>query len=299
MRRSTRFFWCVLAATAVWGSSPAAQEPSPAREARGGSSGPAQAATATPDDARDWTDAEIERFLTTARVVRTKDSGKGVTNSLRATLTDGRVTHDAHIQTVEEHQRQFQSTSGVEFDFRDSWTFNVAAYRLDRMLGLHLVPVSVAGRFRQQRAAVTWWVDDVMMDEGGRLKAKAEPPPDRARGWNEQIYLMRIFDQLIANTDRNLGNMLITKSWRLWAIDHTRAFRKGTTLRSPGQVVRCDRDVLEKLRALDHAGLKRALDRYLDEGQIRAILARRDAIVARLDALGPSAIFVRQGVAAP
>ena len=258
----------------------------------------AQVAASGPDDTHGWTDEDIERFLTAARIVRTKGSGKGVTDSIRATLTDGRVTHDAHIQTVDEHRREFQSASGVEFDFRDSWTFNVAAYRLDRMLGLHLVPVSVAGRFRQQRAAVTWWVDDVMMDEGGRLKTKAEPPADRARAWNEQIYLMRLFDQLIANTDRNLGNMLITKEWRLWAIDHTRAFRKGTTLRSPAQVARCDRDVLEKLRALDRDGLKRALDRYLDEGQIRAILARRDAIVARLDALGPSAIFVRQAAAA-
>jgi len=39
------------------------------------------------------------------------------------------------------------------------------------------------------------------------------------------MWVVRLFDQLIYNTDRNLGNLLIDKSWRLWMIDHTRAFK--------------------------------------------------------------------------
>jgi hypothetical protein len=137
-------------------------------------------------------------------------------------------------------------------------------------------------------------VDHVMMDEGGRVKKNATPPADKLQYWTEQLHLMRVFDQLIYNTDRNQGNMLIGEDWRLWAIDHTRAFRKHTTLRSPGQVVRCDRTVFERLKALDHETLSRELGRLLDGGQVRAILARRDAIVERLESLGPSALFDRQ-----
>jgi hypothetical protein len=238
-----------------------------------------------------WSDAEMERFLQAAKVVKTKTASKGVTNSTQATMSDGTITHDAHIQIVDEYKREFRSSTGIEFDFRDSWAFNVAAYKLDRLIGLNMVPVSVPGRYRSSRAAISWWVDDVMMDEGGRLKKKLEAPEDKKRLWNQQIYMLRIFDQLIYNVDRNLGNQLISSDWRIWAIDHTRAFRKHTTLKSPAYVSRCDREVFQRLKALDRELLKRELGPYLDEGQIKAILARRDAIVAKLESIGPIALF--------
>jgi hypothetical protein len=266
--------------------------------AAAGASAPAPAAPAAPAPVV-LTDADMEQFLRKAKIVRQRGAGKGVTGSIRATMSDGTITHDAHIQTVNEHKREFRGGNTVEFDFKDSWTFNVAAYKLDRLIGLNMVPVSVPGRLRSDRAAVTWWVDDVMMDEGGRIKQKAEPPAEKAQYWREQLSLMRIFDQLIYNTDRNLGNMLIGSDWRLWLIDHTRAFRNHSTLRSPTHVVMCDRAVLERLKALNTDVLKRELSEYLDNAQLKGILDRRDLIVARVESLGPAALFDREAGAAP
>jgi hypothetical protein len=237
-------------------------------------------------------DEEIERFLTAAKIVKTKGTKKGVTGSTQATLSDGTLTHDAHIQTIDEYKREFRSTAGVEFDFRDSWSFNVAGYRLDRLIGLNMVPVSVAGRYRSTPAAITWWIDDVIGDEGDRVKKKIEPP-DAAR-WNQQRQLMWLFDELIANVDRNLGNIVYSGDWRLWLIDHTRAFRKNTSLKQPARVTRCDRQVFERLKALDRDTLKRELGKYLDDGQIKALLSRRDLIVQKVESLGPAALFDRQ-----
>jgi hypothetical protein len=110
------------------------------------------------------------------------------------------------------------------------------------------------------------------------------------------MQLIRLFDELIYNVDRNLGNLLITRSWRVWAIDHTRAFRMARTLRKPQNITRCDRQVLERLKALDRASLDRELGKVLDRGRISALLARRDAIVRRLESLGPGVIFDRAGV---
>ena len=106
-----------------------------------------QAAVATPAEqlAPIPNDAEIESFLRQAKVGKTRGTGKGVTDSIRATMSDGRLTHDAHIQTIDEYKREFRTQKGTELDFRDSWMFNVAAYKLDRLLGLNMVPVSVAG----------------------------------------------------------------------------------------------------------------------------------------------------------
>ena len=168
----------------------------------------------------------------------------------------------------------------------------MAAYKLDRMIGLNMAPVSVASRYRSKPAAFTWWVDDVLMDEGDRLKKNVQAPDNRL--WNQQLQMMRLFDELIANTDRNLGNILYSKDWRLWAIDHTRAFRKHTSLKRPAQIARCDRQVFERLKALDKDTLKRELGKYLDDGHIKSILARRDLIVQKLETLGPTALFDRE-----
>jgi hypothetical protein len=247
-------------------------------------------------------DAEIEQFLLHARVIKTHGIKKGVTGSLQATLSDGKLTHDAHIQMIDEHQQQFSgSKGGVEFDFRDSWTFNIAGYRIDRLIGMNMVPVSVERNHGSNAAAFTWWLDDVMMDEEERLarkkakdQTKESEPPD-SEVWNQQMQVVRVFDQLIANIDRNLGNLVITKDWRVWPIDHTRAFRTNKEPKAIDNVTRCDRAVFERMKTLDKDNLTKATGKYLSTYQIGALLARRDAIVKRLEGLGPSALFDRKG----
>jgi hypothetical protein len=255
-------------------------------------SGPAAVAHVAQGSPAAFTDAEKETFLLKASIVRTRGAGKGITGSLRGTLSDGTVTHDAHIQTIDESKQEFKSTSGTEFNFRDSWMFNVAAYKIDRLIGLNLVPVTVARRYKQDRASFTWWIDDVMMDEGERLKKKI-PAPDPIV-WNEEMQLVRLFDQLIYNIDRNVGNLVITNDWTMWAIDHTRAFRTLDTLKTPGNIARCDRKIFERLKALDKATLHKEVGEYLQQWQIEALLKRRNAIVEMLEQRGPAAIFDRK-----
>jgi hypothetical protein len=237
-------------------------------------------------------DSDIEQFLLKADVVRTRTTGKGITNSLRATMTNGAVTHDAQIQTIDESKREFRSDQGTEFNFRDSWAFNVAAYKIDRLLGLKLVPVSVERRWRTNVGAFTWWVDDVMMEEGDRLKKKLQSPDPQ--GWNEEMQLVRLFDQLIYNIDRNVGNLVITNDWTIWAIDHTRAFRTMEKLKTPGNVARCDREIFVKLKALDRDTLRREVGKYLQAWEIDSLLKRRDAIVKIIEDKGAAGQFDRR-----
>lgn len=237
-------------------------------------------------------DAQIEEFLKTAKIVRTRGAGKGVTNSLRATLSDGTLTHDAHVQIIDERKTTGPSAQGSEMNFRDSWMFNVAGYKLDRLIGMNLVPVSVERRHQTAPAAFTWWIDDVMMDEKGRLDKKMDPA--RPADWNEQMQMVRVFDQLIYNMDRNLGNIVITKDWNIWAIDHTRAFRLHKTLKTPENVTRCDRQMFERLKQLDKPTLIKEMGPYLSTWEIDAVLARRDLIVARIEKAGVGALFDRR-----
>lgn len=237
-------------------------------------------------------DMEREDFLRRAEIGATEATVVGVTEPLRATLTLGDLTHKAHIQSVDIHLPRFRTTKRTYVDFRDSYKYNIAAYRLDRLLGLNMVPVSVERTFRGKKAAVTWWVDDVLMTDAERYESQIQPP-DMA-SWNDQQHQARVFTQLIFNEDANLGNFVITKDWRLWLIDFTRAFRRYRRLPEPELLSWIDRRLLEGLRALTLDALRRETAPHLTRPEMKAVMARRDAILeviaARIAASGEAAV---------
>ena len=227
------------------------------------------------------TQEEMEAFLLKAKISHRRDAGSGVTNSSRITLSDGRLTHDAHLQAVDIARPVFQAGKASEVNFKDTYRYNIAGYRLARLVGLDNVPMSVERIIEGKVAAVTWWVDDVMMDEGARLKKKAmSPDPQR---FAKQIQVMKIWDELIQNKDRNAGNLIWTSDWSMWLIDHTRAFRLGKELVAPNDLTRCERRLLEGMRALTAESLAKAVGDSLTKNEQEAVIARRDLIVKHFD----------------
>ncbi len=228
-----------------------------------------------------WTDAEMEHFLLHADVEHTETLSIGVTGSKRATLSLGGRSHDAHIQTVDVFYQQVRVGNRLELSFHDSYRYNIAASRLDRLLGLGMVPVSVARKVEGQKAAVTWWVDDVLMMEKDRRAGKVKPP--RLESWHEQNHRKRVFDQLVYNDDSNLGNILITHEWKVWLIDFTRAFRRNKKLSNPDRLVKIEGGLLERLRGLSREEIERRLGDVLTGAELRPLLARSDLIVKHFD----------------
>jgi hypothetical protein len=103
--------------------------------------------------------------------------------------------------------------------------------------------------------------------------------PD-VQAWNRQMFVVRIFDQLIYNTDRNLGNLLIDKSWQIWMIDHTRGFKIFKALKNEKSLTEfCERSLLAGMRRLDKPELQARMAGLLSEGQVNGLLGRRDRIV--------------------
>jgi hypothetical protein len=219
---------------------------------------------------------QVEDFLLKAKVIRIKGIEVGITNTRRATLSDGTFQHDAHVQTVDIFKTSFQTIEGAELNFRDCYKFNIAAYELAKLLEFNMVPPTVLRKVEGEEASVSWWIDGAMMDLD-RIKEKIQPPD--INHWNEQINLMHIFDQLVYNTDRNQGNILICKDWRVWFIDYTRAFRERKELQNPKSLAMCDRKFLGRLRELNMVMLQRKLQDCLTNAQIETLLLRRDTIV--------------------
>ena len=229
------------------------------------------------------TPAQMEEFLLRGKIVRTRAAGSGVTNTLRVTLSDGAVTHDAQIQTIDESKPIFRPAGAPpEFNFTDSYRFNIAGYRLAVLLGLDNVPMSVQRLHNSRQAAFTWWLDDVMMDEKARVSKNALGP-DRERT-AMQVHIMRVFDELIQNRDRNMGNLLWTSDWKMWMIDHTRAFRTGDELLKPLALERVERTLFENMRRLTEEQLKNVMGKSMADFEIEALLKRRDRIVKLFEA---------------
>ena len=214
-----------------------------------------------PASAQDLTNADRETFLRNSEIVSRKELSSGVTLSSKAELNDGTLNHAAHIQVVDIAQSQFQGSRGVELNFRDSYKYNVAAYELAKLIGLNMIPPSVERRVAGHGAAVTWWVDRVAMVELDRQKKKLQAPDQT--DWNRQMHNVRAFDELIRNTDRNQGNLVITTDWQIWMIDHTRAFRMHKDCANLKGLRQIDRKLLANLRDLSRQSLVDHLGAFL------------------------------------
>ena len=222
-----------------------------------------------------------EVLLRTADILRTEASNTGITVPDEPMMSDGTVTHKAQIQDVDIFEREFKTLVGTEFNFRDSYKYNIAAYLLDKHLDLNMVPVSVERKVGSRTAAVTWWVDDFLMHEWDRSDQKLRSPNPRT--WAPQMYAVRMFDQLIDHTDRTGTNLLITNDWEIWMIDHTRAFRTRKSLRAQNDLEWIDRTMLEKLRELDEATLTELVGDYLTGSEIEGVAIRAQLICELFD----------------
>ena len=221
---------------------------------------------------------QIKQFLLTAKVVASKRSEKGLTHPWRLTMSDGTVTHDASFQAINEDRPMQKMANGTtEVNFADSYKYNIAAYALAELLGMDdMLPVYVERKWEGQTGSLSWWLP-VKMDEQDRLSQKIEVPDKNA--WNKQMYKILVFDQLVYDKDPNLTNVLISQDWKIWRVDFTRAFRISKDLETPKNLISCDRQLFEKLKALDANELAEKTKHYLTKAEVKAVITRRDKIV--------------------
>ena len=229
------------------------------------------------------TDAEIEDFLAHAPVVASKEVGTGITNPKRLTLRDGTREMRAIFKTIDAYSGDAAATTDLlaRINQSDRWRYEIAAYKIDRMLGLGLVPVAVERTFEGKRGAAQLWIENAI-DEQERAKRGISATDPAA--FDAQFKLMRIFDALIYNEDRNQTNVLYTPAdWKVHAIDHSRAFRTRTSfpIELRGQDLTPSPELAQRLAALDAKSLKAALGDLLEPIQIQALLKRRDQILRK------------------
>jgi hypothetical protein len=228
------------------------------------------------------TRVEREAFLSNAAVLDHGGLSSDATPSRRVTLDDGKQRHDAAVETAD-------GTGPTTRNYR----FNVAAYELNKAIGLNLVPPTVERVVSGRPASVSWWADGFALSELDRRRKGIDPPDPE--GFSRQVQAVRVFDELISNTYRDISpplylnsvwdNLLITTDWIIWITDHTGAFRIRARLENPESLNRCDRALLGGLRGLNRALLQRTLGKYLSPQQVGTLEVRRTLLLKHFDEL--------------
>ena len=226
-----------------------------------------------------------EAYLETAEVINAEQMLKreAVTSPWVLTLKKDGIVHRA----------LWKNPEGRMGGFLESWKWEIAAYRMDKLLGLNMVPPTVEISFREERGSCQLWVES-KMNLLKKTENRIETPPEKMRAWVRAAYLQQAFDNLIGNEDRHQRNVLITEDWRSILIDHSRSFRTTNKFtkqliyrdrpnREPSAMLELPRPFYEKLKALSFASIREAVGEYLTDKEIRAVIARKDLIIVHVE----------------
>ena len=230
---------------------------------------PAGAAPATAS-AKTWIGqtARIEQDLKAAEILRLEDIGTGVTRPRRAHLKAGGLVESFTWKPLK---------PAVTRGYWESYKSEIAAYELDKLLDLNMVPPVVEREMDGARGAAVMWVSPTtsVKEMGGRL------PPGRVPG--HEVRRMLLFDNLIGNPDRNGGNILVDGARNIILIDHSRAFLTKKDLQT--KVERVDEKLWTAIQGLTPEALRATLEPLIGNDALNAMLERRKRIQSEVDKL--------------
>ncbi len=220
---------------------------------------------------------------TSARKVGARPGGAMSTEEIEEMLLHG----DIVVASADDADR-IQVTNGeqsldVRFvkSRRDGVFPEVAAYRLDRLLKLDMVPVTVVRKHKGELGALQF-VPTKVMDERQRQLEK------RGGGaWcplPEQWESMMIFDTLAANDARSADSIQYNlTTWQLMLVGFDSAFSLSTakSTRFKDGRIKVGRAWQTALKTLDTDLLNAQLGDVLDKRRIRALAKRRDQLLSQ------------------
>jgi len=224
--------------------------------------------------------ATILEALRTAPVVEQELMSRGVAHNIKLVLEYRGARFHAVLRMVDVTEKEKTGSKRMVVKYRDSYVFEIVAYELNELLGIGRMPPTVERSVGGQKGSVQIWMEGTV-PEDLLLKQDRLNPPDRSDWWRQKT-IMWVFDALIANIDRNQGNLLIDDDWNLWLIDHTRAFRETAALFDIDELDTCERGLWSALQTTSDEAIRERLEGYLTSNELKKLFLRRNRLVKHI-----------------
>ena len=224
----------------------------------------------------EMTRAEKEAFLKKAKIVRTKDIGAGISKPLKVYLEKDGIKLNAIYKNIDNVMKvDARHASETAKQHIDSYKCELAAYELDKLMDLDILPPIVVRKVNGEKGSLREWVEDILPRYG-----HGQNPPEGAQ-LGDWLHTVWMFDYLIYNIDRGTHNIMIATDWSPVVIDNSMSFN---TFQKPIRpLYRFPRGPVAKLRTLEDKQLRKAMKKYLKSYQIKALWARIQNLIEIVD----------------
>jgi len=218
---------------------------------------------------------ETEKFLLTAEVVSIeKHLEIGRTNFWKVLLNDGKKELKAIFKYVNRSRPSL---------FSDSYKYEIAAYKVNKILGINLVPPVVERKINGQTGSLQIMIENVLTERNRKIQNIEPEKPDV---FKNDIDTIKIFEILVNDQCNDSEDILIQKDdWKVWRVDFSEAFSPSSDILLKCKIERCPKILYTRLLELDENELIMLLDSYLNEKEIHALLERKQLIVKTIDEL--------------
>jgi hypothetical protein len=217
----------------------------------------------------------LEKFLREARVVSVKkEASAGRSRPWIVTLDDGKAKRRAIFKHFDYRRPQPQP---------HSYKYELAAYELAKLLGVEIVPPVVERKIETKTGSLQIFLENCVSEQDRRRK-KLEPPDPAA--FAKAFDGVRVFENLVRDECLNFTDLFIhLEDWRVCRVDFSEAFAPSPELRTECPITVCQRKLYEGLTNLGDVTLEAKLKAYLNDAEIKALLARRSLIFEKIRAL--------------
>jgi hypothetical protein len=221
---------------------------------------------------------ELESYLRTAKIVSKRRAGGRGENWI-ISLDDGKTARYGFFKLLNQTRPAL---------ITDSYKYGIAAYELDKLLDLNLVPPVVEREIEGRKGSLQIFIEGALNESVRRMK-KIKPP--EAEKFKNTMEDLSVFENLTYSPsfcgERELDDILIMdkEDWKVWRVDFSEAFAPSPELIPACEITGCSKKLCQNLINLEDKVIKVKLKPYLNDEEMSMLLKRKKLVIEKIKKL--------------
>lgn len=221
---------------------------------------------------------ELENYLKTAKIVSKRRAGGRGENWI-ISLDDGKTARYGFFKLLNQERPAL---------ITDSYKYGIAAYELDKLLDLNLVPPVVEREIEGRKGSLQIFIEGALNESVRRMKNIKPPEPEK---FNNTLEDLSVFENLTYSPsfcgERELDDILIIykNDWKVWRVDFSEAFAPSPELIPGCEITACSKKLCQNLIKLEDKVIKAKLKHYLNDEEMSMLLKRKKLVIEKIKKL--------------